>query len=468
VGGNRRNNRHRWQQGRQSGGTFRGKTKEIADDIFDNTGQHDAATFNKSLKNIADHLQLELGNDVSEAVRNMTATIIDIPGAPSPTQNPNDPTKTIPPTDVDIFQWKRKFTKASDRLDKYEENMAKAYLIIYHQCSPALKNDLEASTAFPAIRDSQNVIALLRMIQGLCCSYDTRIQSVMATVASHKRLFTYYQKDGVDNHTYHREFLAHVETIETYGGLGAVGVTPTFITAKLKEMSETTPPTVSDITAPTDTERAAAIKAVRDEYLAALMLSGCNKDKYTSLRTDLRNDFAFGDDRYPKSIDQCLSLINRWAITTTPTSPRAATKPTQPVNDGKPEEALVFAQGDSKFNNNTKKSGSSDSSSHSSLSLSASTTKPHRVTNVRCLNCGQLGHTSAVCPNKKPAKPPAQIHAMADIDDASIASDASSVIILTQHKDGPNRSPISSDYLLLDSQSTLSEIASCASHAVMP
>ena len=193
----------------------------------------------------------------------------------------------------------------------------------------------------------------------------------MATVASHKRLFTYYQKDGVDNHTYHREFLAHVETIETYGGLGAVGVTPTFITAKLKEMLETTPPTVIDITAPTDTERAAAIKAVRDEYLAALMLSGCNKDKYTSLRNDLRNDFAFGDDCHPKMIDQCLSLINRWATTTTPTSPRAVPKPTQPAHDGTPAEALVFAQGDSKVNNNSKKSGSSASSSRSSLSSSA-------------------------------------------------------------------------------------------------
>jgi hypothetical protein len=32
----------------------------------------------------------------------------------------------------------------------------------------------------------------------------------MATVASHKRLFTHYQKDGVDNHTYHRGFLTHV------------------------------------------------------------------------------------------------------------------------------------------------------------------------------------------------------------------------------------------------------------------
>jgi hypothetical protein len=58
----------------------------------------------------------------------------------------------------------------------------------------------------------------------------------MATVASHKCLFTYYQRDGVDNHKYYQEFCAHIETLETYGGIGAIGITPTFLTATLKEL----------------------------------------------------------------------------------------------------------------------------------------------------------------------------------------------------------------------------------------
>ena len=132
--------------------------------------------------------------------------------------------------------------KASDRSDKYKENMAKAYVIIYHQCAPNLKNEHEASDKFPAIHDGQDVIALLCIIQGLCCSYDARIQSAMATVASHKCLFTYYQKDDVDNHTYHCEFLAHIETIETYSGVSVIGVSPTFNTAKLKDMADAPPP----------------------------------------------------------------------------------------------------------------------------------------------------------------------------------------------------------------------------------
>jgi hypothetical protein len=61
----------------------------------------------------------------------------------------------------------------------------------------------------------------------------------------------------------------------------------------------------------------------------------------------------------------------------------------------------------------------------------------------------------AVCPKKLSAKPPDQIHAMANIDDASVASDTSSVIILTQQGPSTQRAPINSNYLLLHSQSTV-------------
>jgi hypothetical protein len=149
--------------------------------------------------------------------------------------------------------------------------MGKAYIIVYHQCSPTLKNDLEASDKFATICLNQDVIGLLKLVQRLCCSYSAKTQGVMATVASHKRLFTHYQKDGVDNHTHHSELMAHVETIETYGGVGAVlRVVPTFLANKIKELADSG--TTLDAKNPMDAKRALAIFAVREEYLAALML----------------------------------------------------------------------------------------------------------------------------------------------------------------------------------------------------
>ena len=83
-----------------------------------------------------------------------------------------------------------------------------------------------------------------------------------------------------------------------------------------------------------------------------------------------------------------------------------------------------------------------DGSRASSL-VSSSPSKPC-VTNVWCRICSKLGHTSSVCPD---SKPPTQIHAMsAATDDASVASDEESVIILMQVHTSPVGT--NSDYVL--------------------
>jgi hypothetical protein len=96
--------RQRWNQDNNSG-KFRGKTKEIEYDMFDNTGPHDAAQFNKSLKNIADYLQLNNGNDVSKAVRNMSPVIIAIPPMPVSKPDPKNTSGTalLNVAEVDLY-----------------------------------------------------------------------------------------------------------------------------------------------------------------------------------------------------------------------------------------------------------------------------------------------------------------------------------------------------------------------------
>jgi hypothetical protein len=226
-----------WNQGAHHGGRkFKGKTKEIKADTFNTTSPHDAAIFKKSLKNIADYLQLNHGNDVSKAVRNMTPANIILPDIPNPS-----PTPISRGTSSPSLKLTRTFrSKRTQRQVNARRSMTKIWpkLVLLFSINAPLTSKMISRPLdlFPSICQNQDVIRPLCLIQSLCCSYDAKIQSVMVIVALHKRLFAYYQKDGIDNHTYHREFLAHVETIETYGGLGAVGVVPTFLDAMLKDM----------------------------------------------------------------------------------------------------------------------------------------------------------------------------------------------------------------------------------------
>ncbi len=173
-GRNCRHHRQCWTNNNNLTSKFKGKTKEIENDTFNNTGPHDAALFNKSLKNIANYLQLHHGNNVSEAVRNKAPVTIIISPKPIGPPDPTDITKTLPVNDMDIHIWKRTFSKAHDCKDTYDKNMAKVFIVVYHQCSPALKKDLKATSTFASIHGNQDVIGLLKLIQSLCCSYDPK------------------------------------------------------------------------------------------------------------------------------------------------------------------------------------------------------------------------------------------------------------------------------------------------------
>ena len=85
--------------------------------------------------------------------------------------------------------------------------------------------------------------------------------------------------------------------------------------------------TCTDVTYPTKNELAAAHLSVRKEFLAALMLSGANRDCYGALRNELANQYTFGSDLYPKTTDQCLTMMNR-LVDSVPHQPRGP--PRQP------------------------------------------------------------------------------------------------------------------------------------------
>ena len=150
---------------------FKGKTPELKRDIFDNTGSHDAANFHKVVKNIADYLQLKHGHDISKAVCSLTL--------PPDSEIPDPRTTTL--SGIDEYLWKEKHKNTV----KFKENIQKAYIIIFHQCTLSLKNNLKAANLFPPIGSAQDPILFLKLNQSLCCSYNTKTQKVMATIVAH-------------------------------------------------------------------------------------------------------------------------------------------------------------------------------------------------------------------------------------------------------------------------------------------
>ena len=204
-GPNRRGGR-RWNNSTTGAGGSSGspaakyptRNKELPETlVFDNTGQNDAANFQRTLKGLANYLHTTYSAEVSEAILTMKAVTITVDDQPPIKQDSKG--QPIALASWEEYKWKQDYTEQSKKLKLYNESMPKAYIHLYNQCSTNLKNDLEASDDFPPVEAAKDPIGLLKLIQGLCCSYDSKTQSVMATVASQKKLFTFFQRDGMDN-----------------------------------------------------------------------------------------------------------------------------------------------------------------------------------------------------------------------------------------------------------------------------
>jgi hypothetical protein len=110
--------------------------------------------------------------DVADAIRTMTDVVITIP-KPS-TSRTDSAGNDIPVSPIDEYIWKEDYKEQLAKKRLYDSSMPKAYIHIYNQCSTNLKNDLGTSSAYPTVDTAKDPIALLKLIQGLCCSYDSK------------------------------------------------------------------------------------------------------------------------------------------------------------------------------------------------------------------------------------------------------------------------------------------------------
>ena len=158
----------------QAAAKYPTRNKELPENlVFDNTGYNDAANFQRSLKGLANHLHTTYSAEVADAILKMQAVSIDVEDQPPIKTDPNT-NLPVPLASWEEYKWRQEYTKQSKKLKLYNNSMPKAYILLYNQCSTNLKNDLEASTAFPHVETSKDAIGLLKLIQGLCCSYDSK------------------------------------------------------------------------------------------------------------------------------------------------------------------------------------------------------------------------------------------------------------------------------------------------------
>jgi hypothetical protein len=142
---------------------------EVIGNIFDVGATSNPAIFTKSLKNIETYLQrtYKMPDDIFKVIQKMKKPTFDPPEKPDKSKCV-DSVRNYDADECNMakFTWKEDWKLVKTRQQKYQENKANAWALVYNQCSNKMKVKLDGTSGYDQSKKDYDVIALLAMIQG--------------------------------------------------------------------------------------------------------------------------------------------------------------------------------------------------------------------------------------------------------------------------------------------------------------
>ena len=430
---NNNNTRRRWGPARSNSTTpLITSPQGLEKAIFDYGSHVKPDQYQKSRVMVETYIQSTFKDprDIVETIRTLTKpTALSPPPVPA-AKDPAHPEIY----ECAFVEYKCKYEDYHKRSAQFAADEARAWAIIYGQCTASLRTQLEGASNFQACRDSWDVITLLTLIERLSSRLGDKQHSYYAVATTFRTLCMYYQPDGMSNDDYYHHFKSMVRVITQFAGDGAIGHLPTLRQSELEAICKDNGTSVSSATS---SEKKQADSRARDKFCAALMLSGANVKKFKALKHDLSNSFALGNNNYPATMEGVLDLLNNYTTQSSTTRSPAASSSNASRNDAIEEQAM-FAQGDAP---------------------------------LICNDCNQPGHIQRNCPRRRsnrrqpadtptntatPATADEQVHAMVSATDVANDDDSyEDETIFAQ-----NITVIEPTTILLDNQSTVNQFAS--------
>jgi len=197
-------------------------------------------------------------------------------------------TEPDPPDDkvtrAQMERYKMKLKMVFDKEEQYKSDKAKVFRIIMGQCAVSMKNKVECSTEYNDLEKKDDVIGLLKTLQGLAYTTDNVQYEYWIMQASMRKLIEMRQEPKESLIGFAKRFLAQQDVTEDVWGK--------LIPNKMKGK-------------PTDDQDKA-----RNKYLACVFLAGVDKSKYGKAVNDLNNDFLLGSISYPEDVGSMMTLLS--------------------------------------------------------------------------------------------------------------------------------------------------------------
>ena len=281
--------------------TFRGKYTEMNGQVFqchDETNKRNQ--FEKTIEELGRYAATYMPNakDIKLMLETLKETIF---------MEPSDPPFSASRTTIRI--WEKEVDIFVERKANYDENKCTIFAIILGQCSDTMKAKLKGHAAFKAWESTHDVIGILTEIKAISNRFDNRTYFLEAYLKVKTSFFSFKQDDRESNTDYLSRFGKLVEIGNHYG----VSLTSDDILWKhellLNEEIETLNEDISGLMY----NETALRKAGGERLKAYIFIQGADNKRFKDLHRELKKSLALGDNKYPATQPEALTLLNRFS-----------------------------------------------------------------------------------------------------------------------------------------------------------
>ena len=201
-----------------------------------------------------------------------------------------------------LKKWEDRYKEAADKERARKSVSEQAFSVILGQCSPAVRDRIQAQRIYAHVKADLDVIELLRLIRTSLYAGGTSKKTEQSAQEAVERLMMFKQGSRMSNARYLERFKELVEIVDHFGiPLGAAEDT---LVAIIQE-------TANDPLDPTEEEMRDAKKIANERFYSIMFLRHADRARYGNLVADLENAFTRGNDEFPKTMTSAFDyLIN--------------------------------------------------------------------------------------------------------------------------------------------------------------